>query len=428
MKRIAISNGRIIDPANEVDKIATLYIADGKIAALGTKPEGFDPDLVIDAGGQIVCPGFIDLSTRLREPGQTRKATICSETRAAAAAGVTSMCLQPDTKPVIDTAAVAELIKELAGKADYPQIYPIAALTQRLEGAELSSMLALKQAGCIAVGNASQPISNLLILRRAMEYAASHGLLFMCRPNDYWLGNQGCAHEGAFATRYGLPSIPEAAETIALDQCLELAELTGCRVHFGQLSCKRSVIKVHQAIKYGLDVSADVAIHQLHLTENDIIPFDSAYHVLPPLRTETDKQYLRQGLASGTISAICSDHQPHDLDAKLGAFPETEPGMSALETLLPLMLRLVSKHAISLEQGIAALSQNPAQILRLNSGALTPGFSADVCVFDPDMEWQINESNWQSRGRNTPFWGKTLRGRVTHTLQGGRLVYCLGKC
>jgi dihydroorotase len=146
MKRIAISNGRIIDPANEVDKIATLYIADGKIAALGSKPEGFDPDLVIDASGQIVCPGFIDLSTRLREPGQTRKATICSETLAAAAAGVTSMCLQPDTKPVIDTAAVAELIKELAGKADYPQIYPIAALTQRLEGAELSSMLALKQA------------------------------------------------------------------------------------------------------------------------------------------------------------------------------------------------------------------------------------------------------------------------------------------
>ncbi|MGZ8919171.1 MAG: dihydroorotase, partial [Methylobacter sp.] len=334
------------------------------------------------------------------------------------------LCLQPDTKPVIDTAAVAELIKELAENAGYPQIYPIAALTQKLEGNELSSMLALKQAGCIAVSNANQPMKNLLILRRAMEYATSHDLLLIFRPNDFWLGNNGCAHEGAVATRYGLPSIPDAAETIALAQCLELTELTGCRVHFGQLSCKRSVIRVHQAKKYGLNVSADVAIHQLHLTENDMAPFDSAYHVLPPLRTEADKQYLREGLAGDTITCICSDHQPHDLDAKLGAFPETEPGISSLETLLPLMLKLVAQHAIPIEQAIAALSHNPAQILRLQSGALTQGFPADVCVFDPNHEWQINSQNWKSQGTNTPFWGQTLKGRVTHTLQGGRVIYC----
>jgi len=425
MNRILIKHGRIIDPANEIDRVCPVYIADGKIISVSVEPAGFNPDIVIDADKQIVCPGFIDLSTRLREPGQSRKATFKSETLAAASAGVTTMCLHPDTKPVIDTAAVAELIRELADKADYPQIYPIAALTQKLEGTELSSMLSLKQAGCIAVGNANQPIKNLLILRRAMEYAASHDLLLMFRPNDYWLGNNGCAHEGAVATRYGLPSIPDAAETIALDQCLELAELTGCRVHFGQLSCKRSVIKIHQAIKYGLDVSADVAIHQLHLTENDMAPFDSAYHVLPPLRTEADKQYLRQGLAGGTLSAICSDHQPHDIDAKLGAFPETEPGVSSLETLLPLMLKLVTKHAITLEQGIAALSQNPARILRLNSGALTPGLPADICIFDPELEWQVNADNWKSRGVNTPFWNHTLKGRVTHTLQAGRIIHYL---
>jgi len=425
MSQILISNGRIIDPVNNIDRIGSVYIIDGKIASVSTEPAGFKANQTIDASGKIICPGFIDLSTRLREPGQSRKATFKSETRAAASAGVTSMCLQPDTVPVIDTAAVAELIKDMAEKSGYDQIYPIAALTQKLEGTELSSMLSLKQAGCIAVGNASRPVQNLLILRRAMEYAASHDLLLMFHPNDYWLGNRGCVHEGAFSTRYGLPSIPEAAETIALAQCIELAELTGCRVHFGQLSCKRSVIKIHQAKKYGLQVSADVAIHQLHLTENDIIPFDSNYHILPPLRTEVDKQYLRQGLASGTINSICSDHQPHDLDAKLGAFPETEPGISSLETLLPLMLKLVAQNAITLQQGIAALTENPATILRIEKGALTPGFGADVCVFDPDLQWQVNAENWCSQGLNTPYWGQTLQGRVTHTVQSGKLIFAL---
>ncbi|MEI6708461.1 MAG: dihydroorotase [Methylococcales bacterium] len=428
MTQIHIKHGRIIDPANHIDGVGDLFIVDGKIAALSNPPEGFKADTVIDASDKIVCAGFIDLSSRLRDMGHSRKGTFKSEIRAAASAGVTTLCLQPDTRPVMDATSIVEYIKDLAEKADYPQIYPIAALTQRLEGAELSSMLALKQAGCIAVSNANAPVKNLLILRRAMEYAASHDLLFICHPNDFSLSNKGCAHEGAMATRYGLPSIPEAAETIALAECLELAELTGCRVHFGQLSCKGSVIKIHQAKKYGLNVSADVAIHQLHLTENDMIPFDSAYHVLPPLRTKEDKDYLRHGLASGAINSICSDHQPHDLDAKLGAFPETESGISSLETLLPLMLKLVSQHAISLEQGIAALTQQPADILRLPTGALTVGFSADVCIFDPELEWQINTDTWKSRGVNTPFWGQTMKGRVTHTLQAGKLIFNLEKC
>ena len=427
MSRIHIKQGRIVDPANEVDCVGSVYIANGKIISILSEPEGFIADKTIDAENKVVCPGFIDLSTRLREPGQSRKATFKSESIAAASAGITSLCLQPDTKPVIDTPAVAELIKELADKAGYPQIYPIAALTQKLEGNELSSMLALKQAGCIAISNANKPVNNLLILRRAMEYAASHNLLLIFRPNDYWLGNKGCAHEGIVATRYGLPSIPDAAETIALDQCLELAELTGCKIHFGQISCKRSVIKIHQANKYGLNVTADVAMHQLHLTENDIIPFDSAYHVLPPLRTEADKQYLRQGLAGDIINCISSDHQPHDLDAKLGAFPETEPGISSLETLLPLMLRLVAQHAITLNQGIAALSQNPAKILGLHTGSLAVGFPADICIFDPELYWEINSNNWKSKGTNTPFWGQIMKGRVTHTLQSGRLIYQLSQ-
>jgi len=402
-----------------------LYIGDGKILGVMAEPDGFQADQVIDAGGRIVCPGFIDLSVRLREPGHGQKGSILSETRAAASAGVTSLCLPPDTKPPVDTPAVVEFIKDKAEKAGYPQVYTIGALTQRLAGTELSTMFALKQSGCIAVSNASEPLANLLILRRAMEYAGSHNLLLMYRANEASLSANGCAHEGAVASRYGLPGIPEAAESIALAQCLELAELTGCRVHISQVSCKQSVIKIQQAKKYGLNISADVAIHQLHLTENDLIPFDSSYHVIPPFRSEVDRRYLREGLCNGTLDAVSSDHQPHDLDSKLGAFPETASGVAALETLLPLMLKLSRQENISLSHAIASLTQKPAAILGLNSGALTPGFSADICIFDPLASWEVNAQNWHSAGRNTPYWGQRLQGRVTQTLQAGRLIYAL---
>ncbi|MFI3137115.1 MAG: dihydroorotase [Methylococcaceae bacterium] len=423
MVKILIQNGQIIDPANQLNCNGSVYIAEGKVISVTTPLTGFTADKIIDAQGQIICPGFIDLSTRLREPGQSRKATFKSETAAAARAGITSMCLQPDTRPVIDTPAVAELIKGLAERCGYDQIYPIAALTQKLAGSELSAMLALKEAGCIAVSNANQPVHNLLVLRRAMEYAASHGLLLMFRPQDFCLSNKGCMHEGAVSTRYGLPGIPEAAETIALAQCLELAELTGCRVHFSQLSGWRSVIKIQQAKKYGLNISADVAMHQLDLTEDDIEPFNSAYHVIPPLRSRQDRDALRDGLANGVIDAICSDHQPHDIDAKLGAFPETEPGISALETLLPLMLKLVGEGVISLSQGIGALTQKPAAIIQHATGSLSIGSNADICVFDPNATWTLDAQHWHSQGINTPYWGQTLTGKVSHTLQAGKLIF-----
>lgn len=423
MSKIQIQGGRIIDPAHQIDQIGAVYIVDNKIAAINDCPDGFIADLTLDATGQIVCPGFIDLSTRLREPGHSRKATFKSETHAALSAGITTMCLQPDTQPVIDSPAVVEFIKDHAKKSGYKQIYPIAALTQQLEGKELSSMLTLKQAGCVAVSNALKPVSNLLILRRAMEYAASNDLQLMFRPHEFSLSNLGCAHEGALATRYGLPAIPEAAETIALAQCLELAELTGCRVHFNQLSGRRSAIKIQQAKKYGIQVTADVAVHQLHLTEDDIEPFNSSYHVIPPFRTLEDQQALREALANGVIDAICSDHQPHDIDAKLGAFPETEPGIASLETLLPLTLQLINDGILSMSQGLAALTHKAAKIIRLDRGTLGVGCIADICIFDPQQNWQVNPQNWQSQGQNTPFWGQNLTGKVTYTLQSGKLVY-----
>ncbi len=425
MTKIHISNGHIIDPANNIDQLGSVYIANGQILSVNESPPGFTADFTIDAIDNIVCPGFIDLNARLREPGQTYKGTLLSETKAAASAGITSICLPPDTSPVIDSQAVVELIHDKSEIAGYSQVYPVGALTYKLAGEELSSMAALKQAGCIAVSNAMAPFANLLVLRRAMEYASSHNLLLMYQPNEPSLSNRGCAHEGTFATRYGLPGIPYAAESTAVAQCLELVELTGCRLHFSQISCKRSAIKIQQAKKYGLTVSADVAIHQLHITENDIEPFNSVYHVLPPFRTDKDKQHLRNSLAQGTIDAICSDHQPHDLDAKLGAFPETEAGISSLETLLPLMLRLVKENEINLSQGISLLTQNPANILKIQSGALTPGFSADICIFNPSTNWQVNDENWKSVGKNTPFWGGVFGGRVMHTIQAGKIIYSL---
>ncbi len=425
MTKIHIANGRIIDPANNIDLPGSVYIAEGKILSVANHLADFTADLHIDATNQIVCPGFIDLSVRLRDPGQSYKGTIQSETYAAASTGVTSLCLPPDTSPVIDSQAVVELISDKSEKSSFPQVYPIGALTQSLSGQELSSMSALKLAGCIAVSNATAPLANLLVLRRALEYASSHNLLVMYHPDEPALNNQGCVHEGAFATRYGLPGIPEASESIAVSQCLELAELAGCRVHFSQISSRHAAAKIQQAKKRGLKITADTAIHQLHLTENDIEPFNSAYHVLPPFRTTVDMQELRQGLTNGTLDAICSDHQPHDIDAKLGAFPETSPGISSLETLLPLTLKLVNNKVISLSEGIALLTQKPARILELDRGSLSAGLNADVCVFNPTLSWNVDQENWNSAGHNTPFWGETFTGRVTNTIQAGKVIYQL---
>lgn len=414
---LKIQNGIIIDAANELNFIGDIYIQNDKIVSFDDAPPDFHADEIIDATGQIVCAGFVDLSVRPRH--------IAKEIRAAASAGVTTFCVQPDIKPTIDTPEVVKHLQELAERADYSQVHFIGALTQKLEGNELSSMLSLKQAGCIAVSNGNSPVKNLLIMRRAMEYAASHDLLFVYRPNEFSLSNGGCAHEGAMATRYGLPSIPEAAETIALEQCLELAELTGCRVHFGQLGSRRAVIKLQQAKKYGLNVTADVSMHQLHLTENDVIPFDSNYHVVPPFRGVDDYDFLRAGLSNGTIDGICSDHQPHNLDSKLAAFPETKAGISTLETLLPLLLKLVSENVIDLAHGLALLNAKPAAILGLKTGTLSINAPADICIFNPNLAWRVEAKNWQSEGINTPFWGQTLKGRVTHTIQAGKVIFKL---
>ncbi len=424
-ERTVIRRGRVIDPAGGVDAVASVYIAEGAIVAVGDAPDGFSADVEIDANEQIVCPGFVDLCARLREPGQEHKATIASETAAAAASGVTTLCCPPDTLPVIDTPAVANLVQERAEQAGYARVIPIGALTRGLKGRELSSMHALKQAGCLAVGNAHASVESLLIFRRALEYAANCGLLVIVRPEEASLRQRGCVHEGATGSRLGLPAIPVAAETVAVAQAVALAEQTGARIHFGQLSSARAVAMIAEAQGRGLAVSGDVAIHQLHLTESAVECFNVDAHVHPPFRSQADRDALRQGVLDGTLAAICSDHQPHDLDAKLDAFPSTEAGVSSLETLLPLALRLVDFGILDLRAAIARLTIGPAAIFGLTSGTLGPGASADICLFDPNLEWKAQGRDWRSRGINSPFYGEIFKGRVTRTLRAGRTVYCL---
>jgi dihydroorotase len=424
-QNLRLKGGRVIDPANKIDGVLDVYIADGRIAALGGAPEDFGAAREIDASGCIVCPGLVDLCARVREPGQEHKATIATESVAAAAGGITTLCCPPDTNPVVETPADIELIRLRAEKVGKTRIVTLGALTHGLDGERLSEMAALKNAGCVGVSNALRPLANTLVQRRALEYAATFDLTVFLHPNDHWLSANGCAHEGRVATRLGLPGIPEAAETAAVARDLTLIEQTGIRAHFCRLTTARAVHMVARAQFDGLPVTADVAIPYLYLTEVDISDFDSRCHVIPPLRTTQDRLHLREALNRGTLSAISSDHQPHEADAKLRSFPSTEPGISGLDTLLPLGLRLVDEHVIELDELILRLTAGPSGILGLPFGTLSVGASADVCIFDPDLTWQLNTDTIRSNGHNTPFMGWEMKGRVTHTLLAGKLVHSL---
>lgn len=422
-KHIGIIGGRLIDPANEIDGKCDLYISNGRISGVGNRPEGFVADHSIDAAGLVVCPGLVDMCARLREPGQEHKATLDSETKAAAHGGITTLCCPPDTNPVIDTPAMATLVRRRAQRIGNTRVLPVGALTQGLKGNELSELWTLQQARCVAFSNAERPLANTLVERRALEYAATFDFVVMLRSEDRHLRDSGCVHEGPVASRLGLPGIPEAAEAVAAARDLALAEQTGCRIHFRGLSTGTAVRMLQQAQRQRLRVSADVPIHQLHLTEMDVDGFDSNCHVNPPLRSLADRDALRGAVSSGVVNAICSDHQPHEADAKEAPFPATAPGISGLDTLLPLTLKLAAEGQMSLSAAIARLTCGPADILGLPFGRLDIGSRADVCIFDPNRHWTLGRDGMISAGRNSPFIGWQFVGRVTHTLLKGRFVY-----
>ncbi|MFQ5994775.1 MAG: dihydroorotase [Acidiferrobacterales bacterium] len=421
---LVIKGGHVIDPANNVDGKNDIFIGDkGFVAGIGKMPRGFEVVQTLDATGKIVCPGLVDLRARLREPGLEYKATIESETRAAVSAGITTLCCPPDTDPVIDTPAMAQMIQQRAWRFGLAFIHPLGALTHGLEGKQLTDMEALDEAGCVGMSNGLKPVTDTLVMRRALEYAATFGLAVFLHSEDPWLHGTGSVHEGEVGTRLGLPGIPEAAETVGVARDLALIEQTGVRAHFCHLSSGRGVTMVAEAQDRGLPVTADVTAHHLHLTEHDIGFFNTQAHVLPPLRSSRDREALRQAIKRGVVSAICSDHQPHEPDAKLAPFAAAAPGISGLETLLSLTLKLVDEGVLTLSEAIARITSKPADILGIDTGHLAVEATADICIFDPDQWWTLRENKLVSRGHNTPFIGWELRGQVTHTLVGGEVVF-----
>ncbi len=417
----AIRNGRVIDPKNSRDETADLFIRDRKILA-PDEARGKKADREIDASGLIVCPGLVDINTQMGSPHSERLSTMKTESRAALAGGITSVCIQPDTQPPVDTPAMAHMIRRNAKRHSGIRIYPLGAMTAGLRGESLTDMAALKDAGCVGISNARESVSSTLLMRRAMQYAATFDIAVFIYSQDPWLTGRGCVHEGEMSTRYGLPAIPEAAETVAIARDLALVETTGVRAHFSQVSCGRSVSMIAEARKRGLNVSADAAIHNLLATEFDVEGFNTLCHVLPPLRSADDRAELREGLSAGILSAICSDHRPCSADSKLAPFIESKPGISGLETLLSLALRLVDDGAVELNQAIACVTCNPAQVLGIDAGSLAPGERADICVFDPEKIWRLETENMLSAGKNNPFGGSELRGKVVYTLIDGKLA------
>ncbi|MEC7875490.1 MAG: dihydroorotase [Pseudomonadota bacterium] len=423
--RISIENGKLLDPSNKLDQKQDLFIADGKIVSLEKKPDDFNPDLVINAKDKIVLPGLVDLCARLREPGFEKKGNFDSELYAANSSGITSISVPPDTTPVIDTPAVVEFIHQRARETNRANIFPLGALTQKLKGEQLAEMYLLKEAGCIGVSNALNAIENTEVLRRAFEYANSCDLSVFIYAEDEKIANNGVAHEGAISARLGLPAIPETAETIAISRVLLLIEQTDVRVHFCHLSSARAVDLIRTAKKQGIEVTADVSICNLHLTDMDIADYDSNCHVKPPLRNERDRVGLIEGIRDETISAVCSDHQPHEINAKSAPFSITEPGASTIEHLLPLMLHLVNRNEITLNRAISLITSEPAKILGINRGFIEKNKHADLCIYDPNSNISIDKNNLLSSGKNTPFNGWELQGKVTHTLLNGEVVFSI---
>ncbi len=422
---LLIHGGCLVDPANHIDGARDVYIEHGKIVAIDAPSKNRAAAQKIDAAGLLVLPGIIDLCARLREPGDTHIATIASETEAAVSGGITRLVCPPDTSPVVDTPAMVGMIQDRARACGFARVHPLGALTAALGSERLADMALLMEAGCVGVSNAWHAVENTLVMRRAMQYAATYDLPVFATPSDPWLQGNGVAHEGEISTRLGLPAIPEAAETVGVARDLALMETSGARAHFALLSCGRAVDMVAEAAARGLPVTAGVAIAHLHLNEKHIGAFDSRCKVLPPLRTERDQLALIRGLADGVIGAICSDHQPHDADAKLAPFAEAAAGIAGVDTLLTLSMQLVAQQALPRAVVVAALTANPAAIIGLDAGHLGLGGAADLCLFDPNLEWPLDLDSMRSRGKNSPWFGRTLRGKVVATFIDGEAVYRL---
>ena len=424
---ILIKNGRLVDPANGIDGPHDVLIDKGKIAAVD-KPGSLDNrggsrPQIIDAAGCVVAPGFLDMHVHFREPGFEYKETIESGCQSAAAGGFTSVAVMPNTDPVNDNRSITDFIHTRAREKGIVNVYVIGAITQGLKGERLSDMADLKEAGVIAYSDDGRPVMSNQIMRRALEYSRMLGLPLIQHSEVLDLTCGGCMNEGRVATELGLKGMPTEAEDIMVYRDIALLKKTRGRLHVAHISSAGSGDLVRQAKAHGLPVTCEVTPHHFTLTEDAVRGFDSNTKMSPPLRTQRDVEHILEGLRDGTIDIIATDHAPHDVADKQVEFGAACFGIVGLETALPLTLGLVREGVIPLSKAVEMLTSRPAEIFDLKKGSLGVGQDADVVIFNPDTEYVIDVSNFKSKSKNSPYNGWKVRGRVTHTLVSGKLVY-----
>ncbi len=428
MSSLLVRNGRVVDPAQGIDGEFDVLIEDGVIAAVDRRIEADAP--VLDAGGLVVAPGFIDLHTHLREPGFEYKETIETGCRAAAAGGFTAVCCMANTDPVNDEPAVTRYIMEKATRAGAVRVHPIGALSKGCRGEELAEIGEMVAGGAISVSDSPNPMSNTMFMRQALEYCRSFDIPAISHPQDVILTDRGTMHEGRVSTRIGLRGMPAPAEEIIVVRDLALAEFTGGRLHLGHLSTAGSVEAVRRAKARGAVVTCEVTAHHFSLIDEDVAVsnYDPRWKMNPPLRSDVDRRAVLEGLSDGTIDAIVSDHAPHHQDETEMDFADAPFGISGLETAVSLALdRLVTSEIIGIGDLVRLMSASPAAIVGVPGGSLAQGSPGDLTILDLDREVTVEPSNFVSRGRNTPFGGMTLRGAPSATIVAGRIVWRAGE-
>lgn len=423
-KKILLKNARIIDPASNYDQLGNMLINDGKIIDFGTDIEASNAQ-IIDCQGHILCPGLLDIQVHFRTPGQEHKETISSGTKSAAAGGVTSVVAMANTSPPIDNIQTLEQLQDIVKRDAYVNVYQYAAITKGLKSDELTNMQALKESGAVGFSNDGLPVMNSLTMRRAMEEAARLNIVIAQHAEDLNLSDGGAINEGEISIKLKVKGVPNASEAIIVARDLLLLELTKCHYHVLHISTHQAIDFVRRAKKAGLNVTAEAAPHHFVLTDHAVLESDTLAKMNPPLRNELDKQAIIAGLIDGTIDVIATDHAPHDENSKNCHLSSAAFGIVGLETMLPLSLELYHKNLMSLSDILAKMTYKAADIMKIPKGRIAKNMDADLTLFDPNFEWQIDPRQFSSLSKNSPFANYQVKGRVLKSFVGGKLVYQL---